>query len=116
MITEVATTLSPEAVIEEARRFFTDEEAFHSATIVDESDTHLTLGMFRSRLAISAFPGEREGETRVRLSTLRRNDAVGRFLALIETGGSSADDEGDRGGEAGPATAAAADAGSAEPA
>ena len=91
MITEVATTLSPEAVIEEARRFFTDEEAFHSATIVDESDTHLTLGMFRSRLAISAFPAAKEGETRVRLSTLRRNDAIGRFLALIETGGSPAE-------------------------
>lgn len=88
MISEVTTKLSPEAVIEEARRFFTDEGAFHSATIVDESDTHLTLGMFRSRLAISAFPdgGSRgEGLTRVRVSTLRRSDAVGRFLALVET-------------------------------
>lgn len=114
MITEVATTLSPEAVIEEARRFFTDEEAFHSATIVDESDTHLTLGMFRSRLAISAFPGKREGETRVRLSTLRRNDAIGRFLALIETGGSSRamDDEAD--GDAARA-AAGSEAGNGEP-
>ena len=88
MISEVVTKLSPEAVIEEARRFFTDEGAFHSATIVDESDTHLTLGMFRSRLAISAFPAGGDGVdglTRVRVSTLRRNDAVGRFLVLIET-------------------------------
>ncbi len=89
MISEVVTKLSPEAVIEEARRFFTDEGAFHSATIVAESDTHLTLGMFRSRLAISAFPdvGSRgeEGLTRVRVSTLRRSDAVGRFLVLVET-------------------------------
>ena len=88
MISEVVTKLSPEAVIEAARRFFTDEGAFHSATIVDESDTHLTLGMFRSRLAISAFPdgGSRSaGLTRVRVSTLRRNDAVGRFLVLVET-------------------------------
>lgn len=97
MISEVVTKLSPEAVIEEARRFFTDEGAFHSATIVDESDTHLTLGMFRSRLAISAFPDDEsggEGRTRVRVSTLRRNDAVGRFLALVETadpGASSVD-------------------------
>lgn len=88
MITEVVTRLSPREVIEEARRFFTDEGAFHSATIVDEGESHLTLGMFRSRLAISAYPGASEGETRVRVSTLRRNDAVGRFLALVETGGS----------------------------
>lgn len=85
MIIEVVTQLSPEAVIEEARRFFTDEGAFHSATVVDESDTHLTLGMFRSRLAITAFPAGEEGPTTVRVSTLRRNDAVGRFLALVET-------------------------------
>lgn len=85
MISEVVTRLSPPDVIEEARRFFTDEGAFHSATIVDESDTHLTLGMFRSRLAISAFPADEEGRTRVRVSTLRRSDAIGRFLALIET-------------------------------
>jgi hypothetical protein len=87
MITEVVTSLSPARVIAEARRFFTDEGAFHSATIVEEGENYLTLGMFRSRLAISAFPDERSGETRVRVSTLRRNDAIGRFLALVEAGG-----------------------------
>lgn len=92
MITEVVTSLSPGEVIEEARRFFTDEGAFHSATIVDEGESHLTLGMFRSRLAISAFPASAKGQTRVRVSTLRRNDAVGRFLALVETGGSTGDE------------------------
>lgn len=85
MISEVVTKLSPRAVIDQARQFFTDEGAFHSATIVEESDTHLTLGMFRSRLAISAFPAPAEGMTIVRVSTLRRSDAVGRFLALVET-------------------------------
>ena len=89
MITETLTDLAPERVIEDARRFFTDEGALHSATIVDESETHITLGMFRSRLAISAFPdGSGTGRTRVRISTLRRNDAVGKFLAFIRTGGS----------------------------
>ena len=83
MISEISTGLAPESVIDEARRFFTDEGAFHSATIIDEGDTHLTLGMFRSRLAISAVP-EDGGRTKVRVSTLRRNDAVGRFLALLE--------------------------------
>lgn len=85
MINEVSTDFAPKAVIEEAKRFFTDEGAFHSATIIDEGDTHLTLGMFRSRLAISAVP-EGEGGSRVRVSTLRRNDAVGRFLALLRSG------------------------------
>ena len=85
MISEITTRLTPEQVIEEARRFFTDEGAFHAATIIDEGDTHLTLGMFRSRLAITAVPGADGGPTSVRLSTLRRNDAIGRFLALLET-------------------------------
>lgn len=88
MITETLTDLAPERVIEDARRFFTDEGALHSATIVDESETHITLGMFRSRLAISAFPDASDSSrTRVRVSTLRRNDAVGKFLAFIRTGG-----------------------------
>ena len=87
MITEVVTQMTPQAVVEQARRFFTDEGAFHSATIIDEGDTYLTLGMFRSRLAITAFPDPGGARTRVRVSTLRRSDAVGRFLALVETGG-----------------------------
>ncbi len=92
MITEILTDLAPELVIEDARRFFTDEGALHSATIVSESDTHITLGMFRSQLAISAFPDVSEaGKTRVRVSTLRRTDAVGKFLAFIRTGGSEED-------------------------
>lgn len=93
MITEVVTSLSPAEVIDEARRFFTDEGAFHSATVVDEGENYITLGMFRSKLAISAFPDERDGATRVRVSTLRRNDAIGRFLALVESGGMEDDRE-----------------------
>ncbi|MFQ5529156.1 MAG: hypothetical protein ACE5FP_02290 [Gemmatimonadota bacterium] len=90
MITETVTDLPPERVIEEARQFFTDEGALHSATIVEESETHLTLGMFRSRLAISAFRDAAEpNRTRVRVSTLRRNDAVGKFMAFIHTGGNT---------------------------
>ncbi len=92
MISETLTDLAPERVIEDARRFFTDEGALHSATIVDESKTHITLGLFRSLLVIAAFPDVSEtGRTRVRVSTLRRNDAVGKFLAFIRTGGSEED-------------------------
>lgn len=83
MITETTTRLSPDAVLAQARRFFTEEDALHAATVVDESDRHLTLATFRSRLAISAWP---EGEgTRVRVSTLRRHDSVGKFLLSLES-------------------------------
>jgi hypothetical protein len=87
MITETTTSLSAEQVLEEARRFFTDEDSVYAATVVDESDRHLTVATFRSRLAISAWPDEESSLTRVRVSTLRRQDAVGKFLAWLETTG-----------------------------
>lgn len=87
MITETTTRLAPEQVLEEARRFFTAEDALSAATVVDESDRHVTLATFRSRLAISAWADD-DGETRVRVSTLRRQDAVGKFLSWLQTAGS----------------------------
>ena len=87
MMSETTTRLSPERVLSEARRFFTDEDAVASSAIVDESDRHITVATFRSRLAITAWPDEAGGGTRVRVSTLRRQDAVGKFLAWIETAG-----------------------------
>jgi hypothetical protein len=86
MISETLTALSPERTIDEAKRFFTDSSATLPATIVDEGENYLTVATFRSRLAISAFP-DRDGRgTRVRVSTLRRNDAVGKLLTLLATG------------------------------
>jgi len=87
MITETRTRLTPERVLSEARRFFTDEDAIAQASVVDESDRHVTLATFRSRLAISAWPEESGDMTRVRVSTLRRQEAVGKFLSWIETVG-----------------------------
>jgi len=83
MITEATTHLAPEQVLERAMRFFTAEDSVSAATVVDRSDRHLTLGTFRSRLAISAWQDEDLGATRVRVSTLRRNDAVGQFIASL---------------------------------
>jgi len=85
MITETSTRLAPGQVLDGARRFFTSEDSVYAATVVDESDRHVTVATFRSRLAISAWEDESLGETRVRVSTLRRQDAVGRFLAWLET-------------------------------
>ena len=85
MITEITTRLAPDQVLDGARRFFTAEDSVSAATVVDESDQHVTVATFRSRLAISAWTDEAGGETRVRVSTLRRQDAVGRFLSWLET-------------------------------
>jgi hypothetical protein len=86
MISETLTAMSPERTIEAAKRFFTDSGATLPATIVDQGDHHLTVATFRSRLAISAFPDPDGRGTRVRVSTLRRNDAVGKLLTLLATG------------------------------
>jgi hypothetical protein len=85
MITETTSSLAPEQVLEGARHFFADGDSVSSANIVDESDRHVTMATFRSRLAISAWEDEDLGRTRVRVSTLRRNDAVGKFLTWVRT-------------------------------
>lgn len=87
MITETTTLLSPERVLQEARRFFTEENSIAQSAIVEESERHLTVATFRSRLAITAWPDQADARTRVRVSTLRRQDVVGKFLTWIETAG-----------------------------
>jgi hypothetical protein len=87
MISETTTSLEPGEVLDEARRFFTEEDSVSAATVVDESDHHVTLATFRSRLAISAWTDEDSARTRVRLSTLRGQEAVGKFLAWLESAG-----------------------------
>ncbi|MFQ5888771.1 MAG: hypothetical protein ACE5JR_01825 [Gemmatimonadota bacterium] len=82
----MSTELSPAAVLEEARRFFTGEDSVYAASIEEESEAHLTLATFRSRIAVSAFPDPADqGRTRVRISTLRPDDAIGKFLSYIRT-------------------------------
>lgn len=85
MTNETITRLSPGQVLEEAKRFFTAEDALSPAALLEESESHVTMGMFRSRLAISATPDPAGKGTRVRISTLRHHDAVGKFLAWIES-------------------------------
>jgi len=89
MITETTTRLTPEQVLDGARRFFTAEGSLSAANVVSESDRHVTVATFRSRLAISTWEDEELGETRVRVSTLRRQDSVGKFLYWLTTTGSS---------------------------
>ena len=83
MIKETTTGLGPEQVLQRAKEFFAGTDSLSPANLVDESDRHVTFATFRSRLAISAWRDEETGETRVRVSTLRRHDAVGKFLSSI---------------------------------
>lgn len=85
MTSETTTSLDPRRVLEEARRFFTAEDAVWAASVVDEGERHLTLATFRSRLAISVWPDSEGHGSSVRVSTLRGNEAVGKFLTWLET-------------------------------
>lgn len=86
MIRETTTSLPPAVVLEKAKEFFTSELSVYAAWLEEESDSHVTFSTFRSRLAVSAFPDpEDEAPTRIRVSTLRVDEAVGKFLTYIET-------------------------------
>lgn len=86
MTSEATTELSPDRVLEMARRFFTGPEAVQDASVSQESDRHVTFATFRSRIAVSAFPDpEGEAPTRVRVSTLREYAAADRFLTWLRT-------------------------------
>ncbi len=89
MVTEIETALTPEAVIAETQRFFAEEDAVLPATIVEEGATYLTVATFRSRIAISAIADPSGGKTRVRVSTLRRNDGVGKLLTRLASAGAA---------------------------
>lgn len=85
MISETVTALEPDAAIDVALGFFTDPGSPLPATVVEQGDGHLTVETFRSTVAVSAFPDPGGRGTRVRVSTLRRNDAVGKLLTLLST-------------------------------
>ena len=106
MISETITALEPGAAIEVARGFFTDPGSPLPATVVEQGEGHLAVETFRSTVAVSAFPDPEGRGTRVRVSTLRRNDAVGKLLTLLATEVPSESD-----GQEDPVTAGAADKG-----
>lgn len=86
MTLETTTAIAPEKVLREAREFFTGDQSVYSAWLESESDTHLTFGTFRSKIAVSAFPDpEGDAPTRVRVSTLRVDDSIGKFMTYIRT-------------------------------
>lgn len=86
MTTETTTSLAPADVIAESRRFFTRMLIGYSGTIEDETDTSLLLNDFRNRIAISVIPPtDDEGSTRVRVSTLRPDERVGKYVSYIRT-------------------------------
>lgn len=83
MTREAVVSLSPDMVIEIAKRYFSSAESGYSGTIVEEGETYVRFQTFRGLLAISA---EREGEeTRVRCSTLRYHSSIGKFILQLAT-------------------------------
>jgi len=83
MTRELLVSLSPEAVIELAKSYFTDEQSGYSGTLVEEGDGFARFQTFRGHLAIAAAA---EGQqTRVRCSTLRYHLSVGKFLTFLTT-------------------------------
>lgn len=86
MTSETTTALSPTEAIAETKRFFTGSLVGYSGTIEDETDTSLLLNDFRNRIAISAIgPRDGPGSTRVRVSTLRPDARVAKYLSFIRT-------------------------------
>lgn len=91
MIDEVTTKLEASAVLDRARQFFLETGSIYSASLAEESESHLTFATFRNRLAIAAFPDPGGRGTRVRVSTLRPNEAVGKLLAFVQANGAESD-------------------------
>lgn len=84
MTTETTSRMTPEEVLSAVRHFFMGPDSLHSAWLETESDTHVSFGTFRGNLAVAAFPDPREeAPTRVRISTLREESAVGRLVTYL---------------------------------
>jgi hypothetical protein len=83
MTRESLVSLSPDAVIELAKTYFTGTESGYSGTLVEEGEGYARFETFRGHLAVAA---SQDGEqTRVRCSTLRYHPSLGKFLLLLET-------------------------------
>lgn len=83
MTRESLVSLSPEAVIELAKSYFTDAQSGYSGTLVEEGDGFVRFQTFRGHLAIAAT--SEEEQTRVRCSTLRYHPSIGKFLTILAT-------------------------------
>jgi hypothetical protein len=83
MTRELLVSLSPEAVIDSAKAYFTDARSGYSGTLVEDGDGFARFQTFRGQLAVAAMP---EGEqTLVRCSTLRYHPSIGKFLLSLES-------------------------------
>jgi hypothetical protein len=81
MTRESLVSLSPEAVIDLAKAYFTDAQSGYSGTLVEDGDGFARFQTFRGQLAVAAVP---DGEqTLVRCSTLRYHPSIGKFLLSI---------------------------------
>lgn len=86
MTRETTTKLTPERVLQEAKRFFSGDGSVFAAYPIEEGDRYVTFGTFRGQISVFAdVDPEIEGRTRVRASTLREDDAVGKFITYLRS-------------------------------
>jgi hypothetical protein len=84
MTAESTTELAAPAVLEAAKRFFSGAGAVHPAWVETESPTHVSFATFRSNIVVSALGDPESGKTRVRVSSLRDQAAVGKFVTYLD--------------------------------
>lgn len=102
MTTETTTSLPPDEVLSAVRHFFMGSDSLHSAWLETESDTHVSFATFRGNLAVAAYPDPLdEAPTRVRISTLREESAVGRLVTYLRAREVAGPVARERGGEPG---------------
>lgn len=86
MRVEITSGRSPAEILAATKAFFWGPEAYESAWLETESESHASFGTFRGNLAVAAFADpEREGRTRIRVSTLREEGIVPRLVTYLRT-------------------------------
>lgn len=81
LIQEVLTDVAPEAVIRQAKEFFTTRFNPYAAQVSEESDSHLKLVVEAGEVVIGAV---RQGErTLVRASSSRPHHELSQFLTTL---------------------------------
>lgn len=84
MTRETTVSQSPGQVLALAKRYFTSAESGYAGSLVEEGEGYLRFRAFRGLLAVSAWE-EDDGQTHVRISTLRHHPSIGKFLRMLET-------------------------------
>jgi hypothetical protein len=88
-VQEMVTSLSPAAVLDEAKNFFSRQNGVYAAFVEQEGPAYITLrGQGGEEIVIGTAPGD--GGTRVTASTYLFDQQIARFLSSLPPGKSVA--------------------------